>query len=104
MSYRPVYTDDARQDMADIAEYLSQFYPSTARNFSDEMKKKVRLLKDNQYMYPVYEDDPYFRRMVINDYLFFYNVNEDRHLIIIHRIIHSSRDINKIIKTARLEI
>jgi plasmid stabilization system protein ParE len=97
MSYRLTYLDESKQDMRDIAAYLSQFYASTARNFSAKLKKQARMLKTQPYMYQAYEEDPYFRRMVIDDYLLFYSVDDERQLVDIHRIIHASRDINKIL-------
>ena len=95
MSFRTTYTDTARQDMREIAEYLAQFYASTARKFSAKLEKKVASLEDMPYSCPAYEDDPYFRRMIVGDYLLFYSVDEKRQLVVIHRIIHAKRDINR---------
>jgi len=94
MSYRIAYSDDARQDMKEIVTYLSQFYASTARNFTDKMKKQVSALKDLPYICQAYEDDPYFRRMVIDNYLLFYAVDEEQQLVVVHRLFHSKRDIS----------
>ena len=44
-------------------------------------------------MYPAYDADPFFRKMIIDDYLLFYSVDEKRILIIVHRIFHSKRNI-----------
>jgi plasmid stabilization system protein ParE len=104
MKYRVTYLDEARQDMKDIAVYLSQFYPGTARNFASKLKKQVRGLKDMPYTYQAYEDDPYFRRMVVDDYLLFYSVDEERHLVDIHRIFHASRDVSRQLLTNRPEV
>jgi plasmid stabilization system protein ParE len=93
---------DAERDLCEIEEYLSQFYASTARSFFEQLKKKVLLLEDMPYMCPEYENDPYFRRMVVGDYLLFYSVEERRHLIIVHRIFHSKRDISQQIMTHRM--
>jgi addiction module RelE/StbE family toxin len=95
MKYRVTFLDDAKQDTKDIAVYLSQFYPSTARNFTAKLKKQVSMLKGQPYMYQAYEDDPFFRRMIIDDYLLFYSVDEERHIVDIHRIFHASRDISR---------
>jgi len=103
MSYRVVFLEEAERDMNGIEEYLSQFYPSTARNFFAQLKKKLSLLEEQPFMYQVYEDDPYFRRMVVDDYLLFYNIDENRKLAIVHRIFHSSRDISRQILKHRSE-
>ena len=87
--------EKASQDLEDIEEYLSHFYTSTVRHFFDILKKKVSLLEAMPYMYPRYENDLFFRRMVIGDYLLFYSVEEERKPIVIHRIFHSARNISQ---------
>ena len=82
-------------DLNDIEEYLSKFYPGTVRNFFEKLKKKVTLLETMPYMCPEYDSDPFFRRMVIGDYLLFYAVDEERTQIVIHRVFHSARDISQ---------
>jgi len=95
MSHRISFLCEARQDIKDITSYLSQYYASTARNFATKLKKQVNQLKTLPLMYPVYEDDQLYRRMVIDDYLLFYSVEEKRNLVIIHRIFHSKRDVSQ---------
>ena len=94
MSYCVEFSETAENDLNDIEEYLSQFYPSTARNFFENVKKKFDLIKDMPLMFPEYEEDSYFRKMNVDDYLFFYHVDESTNQIIIHRIFRASRDIN----------
>ena len=100
MKYRPIFLDSAISDLDCIEEYLSQFYPSTVRNFIDQLEEKVSNLEDMPYMYPIYEDDPFYRWLEINGYLVFYNVDESRNLVIIHRIIHGKRNISNAILEA----
>ena len=95
MSYQVVFTKEAELDLVGIEEYLSQFYAGTVRSFFEKLKKKVSLLETMPYMYPEYDADPFFRRMVIGDYLLFYAVDEEREQIVIHRIFHSARDISQ---------
>ena len=90
------FLEKAKRDLREIEDYLVQFYPSTARKFNDKLEEKLFLLVDFPYMYPEYEEDSYFRKMVFGDYLLFYTVEETNDLIIIGRIIHSSRDIKSI--------
>ena len=101
MSYRAFFMVEAEQDLNDIEEYLSQFYTGTVRSFFNKLEKNVSLLETMPYMYPVYDADPFFRRMVIGDYLLFYAVDEDREQIVIHRIFHSARDISQEILSGR---
>ena len=46
-------------------------------------------------MHPVYEDFPDFRKIVMEDYLVFYLVNEEKKIIEIHRLIHGKIDLKK---------
>ena len=95
MSYSVSFLPDADRDMDDIEEYLSVFYPSTSRSFFAQLKKQLQMLETMPLMYPAYDADPFFRKMIIDDYLLFYSVDEKRTLIIVHRIFHSKRDINQ---------
>ena len=96
MKYSVSFLKYASLDIDIIEAYLSQFYESTVRGFFAELNKKVLMLEDMPYMYPVYERDPFFRHIVLNDYLIFYSVDEEQKLVDIHRILHHSRDIDRI--------
>ena len=103
MSYRVVFMTEAGRDVDDIEKYLSQYYASTVRNFFLQLEKQLETLETMPYMYPAYQEDPFFRKMIVNDYLLFYSVDDKRQLAIIHRIFHSSRDISRHILTDRSE-
>ena len=94
MSFRVVFLQEAEQDLDCILEYLSGYYESTVQNFFAKLEKQVSMLEDTPYICPKYDDDPFFRRMVIDNYLLFYSVDEHRELVIIHRIFHHSRNIS----------
>ena len=102
MSYQATYSDDAKQDAKEIVTYLAQFYASTARNFKTMLTERVNALKTTPLIYPAYENDMFFRRMVLGDYLLFYNVDEERKLITVHRIFHHARDIERLIAERRM--
>jgi len=95
MNYRVAFMEEAEKDLDGIEEYLSQFYESTVRNFFSELKQKVAVLEAMPYIYPAYEQDTFFRRMVFRDYLIFYNVDDKRKIVVVHRIFHSARDISR---------
>jgi len=95
MGFRVIFLEEAEVDMDSIEEYLSQYYASTVRDFFEKMKKQVFMLENTPYMCPTYEDDPFFRRMVVGDYLLFYSVDETRNLVLVHRIFHHSRNISR---------
>ena len=102
MSYRTTYTDDAKQDAIDIVTYLAQFHASAARNFKTILTERVNTLKTMPLLYPKYESDPFFRRMVLGDYLLFYDVDEELKLVTVHRIFHHARDIERLMAEHRV--
>ena len=95
MRYKAEYIEPARQDVSDIKDYLSQFYPGTPVKFLTELKQRVEALRDNPFMYPEYEDNPAYRRMVVSDYLVFYKIFEATEIIEIHRVLHGKRNIKE---------
>ena len=95
MNCQVVFMKDAERDLGDIEEYLSQFYANTIRKFFTMLQDRVLKLESMPYLYPVYDADPFFRRMVVGDYLLFYSVAEERNLMVVHRIFHAARDISQ---------
>jgi plasmid stabilization system protein ParE len=95
MSFRVVFRKAAERDMNEIEAYLSQFYAGTVLKFFDKLEKRVNALKEMPFMCPAYENDPFFRRMVLNDYLLFYSVDEKRKFVVIHRVFHSKRNVDQ---------
>jgi addiction module RelE/StbE family toxin len=93
-----VFLPEAMADAEEIQRYLSQYYESTVRNFFTLLKGRIDTLKSNPYMAPAYPRRPEYRQLVVEDYLVFYKVDEDKKLIEIHRILHGSRDIGRFIK------
>ncbi|MCL2201766.1 MAG: type II toxin-antitoxin system RelE/ParE family toxin [Oscillospiraceae bacterium] len=91
--YRLVYIVPARHDVANIKNYLSQFYPSTPGKFLKALKLSVEKLCDNPTLYGVYEGNSAYRKMAVLDYLVFYKVIEDDGVVEIHRVLYGMRDI-----------
>jgi plasmid stabilization system protein ParE len=44
-------------------------------------------------MYEIYQEDTFFRRAVVENYLVYYNVAETEDIVRIYRILHGSRDL-----------
>jgi len=93
MKYKLVYLPKSLEDRTAIRDYLSQFYPGTAKKFFTMLRKSNARLRDFPLSCPIYEDNPKYRKLVVGDYLVFYTVNEDAKLIEIRRILHGSRSI-----------
>ena len=77
MTYKIKYLPLAVQDLNEIARYLSGFYPKTARRVLKELREKITKLGDTPKMCEVYRLDPAYRRMVVDQYLVFYRVNDE---------------------------
>jgi len=97
MKYRAKYLITAKQDREAIKEYLNQFSTKAAARVFAKIKRNVEYAKSNPYIYEVYERRPNFRRIVVEDYLVFYQVNEKERLIEIHHILHGMIDIQSAI-------
>lgn len=86
----------AEHDLADVVDYLAQFYESTALRQYDRIVEKIKELPNFPEKYEAYMTGQYllaYRRMPVDNYLVFYVVLEDT--IEIHRILHGSRDIKR---------
>ena len=90
MTYKIKYLPLAVQDLNDIARYLSGFYPQTARRVLKEMREKITKLGDTPRMCEVYDLDPTYRKLVADQYLVFYHVNENVKVVEIHRVLRGS--------------
>ena len=90
MTYKIKYLPLAVQDLNEIARYLSGFYPQTASRVLKEMRDKITKLSDNPKMCEIYRLDPAYRRMVVDQYLVFYRVNDETKVVEIHRVLRGS--------------
>ena len=88
------YISTFQTDLTNVASYLED-YPQKAKRIFEEMDNKLSNLIDNPEMYPIYQDFPVFRRIVIEDYLLFYLVNKRTDIIEVHRIIYGRMDVLK---------
>ena len=90
MTYKIKYLPLAVQDLNDIARYLSGFYPKIASRVLKELREKITKLGDTPKMCEVCHLDPAYRRMVVDQYLVFYQVNAPARIVEIHHILRGS--------------
>jgi len=95
LKFKASFSPHAKEDKIEIKDYLSQFYPTTPRRFTTALKKYVSNLKENPYMYPVYSENPNYRRMVVDNYIVLYKISEEVKEIKISRILRASWDLPK---------
>ena len=90
MMYKIQYLPLAVQDLNEIARYLSGFYPKTASRVLKELRKNITKLGGTPKMCELYRLDPTYRRMVVDQYLVFYHVNDECKIVEIHRVLRGA--------------
>ena len=95
MSYDIRYLPLAEEDIEALASYLSRFYPGTVSRVLNDLEKQLANLREHPQLCEEYEDDPYYRRMIVSNYLVFYHVDEQNKTVDIHRILRGSWDISR---------
>lgn len=101
MKYKIKYLDAVQNDLLNIAEYLSGVLgnPSAARRQVKRIRVAIDHAAENPYMYPVYypaerlKHD--YRKIPVDRYLIFYWVEELTKTIVVARVLHGKRDIQK---------
>ena len=93
MKYSVLYSLFAKEDKKEIKAYLSRFYPETPRRFTASLKKHITNLKDNPYMYPIYFENTEIRRMIVDNYVVFFEIFETEKKIELYRILRASWDL-----------
>jgi len=94
MKYKVEYLSIANRDVLTMGDALAD-YPNKARRIFQEMERKLILLEDMPYMWPTYQLKPEYRRMVLEDHLLFYLVDEIEHKVKVYRILYDKMDISK---------
>ena len=84
IKYRIEYISTFYFDVLDVESNLKE-YPQKAKRLFEKLDSKLLYLVEHPEMYPIYDDFPAFRRVVIEDYLVFYSINDN--IIEIHRLI-----------------
>ena len=101
MIYKVRLTDEAKQDLRDIYEYIafSLHEPTTADSVQNRIVTTLASLKDLPERHPVYSEEPWksrnCRRINIKNYSAFYVVFENEIRVI--RIFYGARDLSNIL-------
>ena len=92
MKYKISYLPIADRDILRISDALIN-YPNKAKRLFREMEKKLSILEDMPYTWPVYQVKPKYRQMVLEDHLLFYTVAEDERKVKVYRVLYNRMDI-----------
>ena len=95
---KPIILKLARDDLRDIHEYLSEFGETPQKKFRESFEKFCNQVEDTPYLYSQYEQNPKYRRAVIEyDHLVFYQVEEGSERVKVYRVLHGKRNIENLI-------
>jgi plasmid stabilization system protein ParE len=97
MSYEVQYSPLVNRDLEEIKAYLNQHSEDAYRRFLSALRERETLLVETPFMYEQYRDRKLYRRFLIEDYSVFYRVYEERHIILISRILSNYRSIKKML-------
>ena len=101
--YTIEYLPIARRDMVDIAKYIGVKLenPEAAERLAEKMIEAAEKLTDMPYKCPVHIPvKPLrheYRKLIVQNYIMFYWVDEDKKLITIARVVYSGRDYENIL-------
>ena len=96
--YSLVYLPAARQDMVDIARYISKSLhnPAAAARLAVELIEAGNSIPAFPYANPAYIPirplKHEYRKLPVHNYLMFYWVDEEKKLVTIARVIYAKRD------------
>lgn len=104
MKWNIIYSENARDDLHEIYEYIvyELLSPDAARNQTERIMKSIRSLDEMPMRFPLYSQEPWhsmgLRFFPANNYLVFYLTDEAKHSVSIARIMYGGRDIkNKLL-------
>ena len=95
--YKVEFISTFYEDIQNIVSALDE-YPDMAKRIFEKMDVKIRNLTKTPMMYPIYDDFPEFRKIIIEDYLMFYAVDEKNKLIEMHRLLYGRMDLKNFFK------
>ncbi len=95
MVYKLSLLKRAELDLEEILAYKAQYYAGTADAFLTALEKTLNGISGNPLMYPAYDNNPRYRRAVVEDYLLFYRVEKEASVVQVYRILHGRRDLRK---------
>lgn len=98
MKYKLLITKQAEDDLAGILQYISKELssPKAASDFLDNVLKCYDNVTNNPLMYALCDNDKFknkkYRKIIIKNYIMFYRVDEENHIVYIMRFIYGRRD------------
>lgn len=101
--YTIEYLPIARRDMVDIAKYIGVKLanPDAAERLAEKMVESAEDLANMPYKCPMYIPvkplKQEYRKLIVQNYIMFYCIDEDKKLVTIARVVYSGRDYEKLL-------
>jgi len=101
--YQLEFLPIARQDMTEIARYISQELcnPTAAENLAVEMINAAERLMEFPYINAIHQTikplKKEYRKLIVKSYIMFYWVDEKEKQVTIARVLYSRRDYEKLL-------
>ncbi len=102
--YKTEYLPIALRDMVEIAKYISfeLSNPMAADRLLEEMIEAGNKLAEFPYSYPAYIPirpvKHEYRKLLVQNYILFYWVDEEKKLVTISRVVYAKMDYERLLK------
>ena len=103
MAYKVLQSDSSELDLDKILTYIAEKLstPKAAADFADALDEKYEALERQPYMYELSRNKRLarlgYRRIVIDNYIALYLVNDERREVIIARIFYGKQNYERFI-------
>ena len=103
MAFKIKYSEQSSKDLADIMKYISDELcnPKAAERFYMGVADKIKLLRENPYLFPLYPDEKLstegFHFAAVGNYLMFYIIDDSKSIVNIVRLLYGRRNIPEIV-------
>lgn len=103
ISYNVIITDKATKDIKEIAKYISQdlFNPMAALQLVERLESSIASLSQMPTRHKLVKDEDlarkHIRKIFVDNYIVFYCVNEEEHIVEVIRVLFNKRNWNDLI-------
>ena len=96
-TYEIVFTDTAKEELEEIYEYISEHLleVGVANRLMDKIEQSILRLEQNPYSCVEVHIKPHnnvYRKLVIDNYIALYEVEETYKQVVIYRVVYGKRD------------
>lgn len=96
-TYEIVFTDTAKEELEEIYEYISEHLleVGAANKLMDKIEQSILRLEQNPYScveVHIKRHNNVYRKLVIDNYIALYEVEETYKQVVIYRVVYGKRD------------